>query len=119
MVEKEYGRQRRPRKIVQLRESARRRAVPKGATPTAKPRPSPDTPALIELQKILQRQSGLYRAQFVNRIGVAFNECDLASVDAESAILEVANLDWPPGALGLRIVDNEGLGVFERLKADR
>jgi hypothetical protein len=45
-------------------------------------------------------------------------EVELVALDASGAITASASMPWPAGAIGLRIVDQDGHEVFERLKAD-
>ncbi len=46
-------------------------------------------------------------------------EVEIQVLDVSSAIVEAANLPWPPRTMGLRILDCDGCEVFERHKADR
>jgi len=78
---------------------------------------------LDELERILGARPQRFRLQF---FGVADErgpstvcETEFEAADASAAIRASAELDWPPQAIGLRILDREGREIFERLKADR
>ena len=46
------------------------------------------------------------------------DETEIEVVDQSAAILAVADIPWPASAVGLRVVDEKGHPVFERLKSD-
>lgn len=46
------------------------------------------------------------------------DETDIKVVDLSAAILAVDEIPWPARAVGLRVVDEKGHPVFERLKSD-
>jgi hypothetical protein len=46
------------------------------------------------------------------------DETDLEAVDQSAAILAAVGILWPASAVGLRVVDEKGHPVFERLKSD-
>ncbi|MBV8793651.1 MAG: hypothetical protein JO136_01820 [Hyphomicrobiales bacterium] len=46
------------------------------------------------------------------------DEVDLEVVDQSSAILAVGDIPWPASAVGLRLLDEKGHPIFERLKSD-
>jgi hypothetical protein len=46
------------------------------------------------------------------------NETDLEVVDQSAAVLAVGDLPWPAWAVGVRVVDEKGRLVFDRLKSD-
>jgi hypothetical protein len=46
------------------------------------------------------------------------DETEIEVVDQSAAILAVADIPWPTSAVGLRVVDEKGHPVFERLKSD-
>jgi hypothetical protein len=46
------------------------------------------------------------------------DETDIDVVDLSAAILVVVDIPWPACAVGLRVVDEKGHPVFERLKSD-
>jgi hypothetical protein len=46
------------------------------------------------------------------------DETEIEVVDLSAAILAVVEIPWPACAVGLRIVDDKGHPVFERLKSD-
>jgi hypothetical protein len=46
------------------------------------------------------------------------DETDLDAVDQSAAILAAVDIPWPASAVGLRVVDEQGHPVFERLKSD-
>jgi len=46
------------------------------------------------------------------------DETDIEVVDQSAAILAVSDIPWPASAVGLRVVDENGHPVFDRLKSD-
>ena len=78
---------------------------------------------LDELDRILAAKPQRFRLQF---FGVASDrspsivlETEIEAADGSAAIRSAVRADWPPGAIGLRILDREGREIFERLRADR
>lgn len=80
---------------------------------------------LDELERILAARPQRFTLQFfaaaaANERGPSvIAEIEIEAADASAAIRAAVEEDWPPRALGLRILDNEGREIFERLKADR
>lgn len=78
---------------------------------------------LDELERILAGRPQRFRLQFFtvadDRGPPVVAETEIQAADASAAIRAAAEVDWPPRAIGLRILDNEGREIFERLKADR
>jgi hypothetical protein len=78
---------------------------------------------LDELDRILFARPQRFRLQFfaaADDHGPAIlAETEMEATDASAAIRASADANWPPGALGLRIIDHEGREIFERLRADR
>jgi len=77
---------------------------------------------LDELERILAVKPQCFRLQFFG-VGadygpVVLAETEFQALDASSAIRAAAEADWPPRAVGLRVLDLEGREIFERLKAD-
>ncbi len=60
----------------------------------------------------------LFRLQFLglaaDRGASILKEVDLRASDASEAVREAARLDWPPRALGFRLIDREGREIFGR-----
>ncbi len=60
----------------------------------------------------------LFRLQFLglaaDRSPSILKEVDLRASDASEAVREAARLDWPPRALGFRLIDREGREIFGR-----
>ena len=78
---------------------------------------------LDELERILTARPQRFTLQFFaaadDRGPSVIAEIEIVAADASAAIRAAAEEDWPPRALGLRILDHEGREIFERLKADR
>jgi hypothetical protein len=78
---------------------------------------------LDELDRILGARPQQFRLQFFavagHRDPAIVHETELEAADASAAIRAAVEADWPPRAIGLRILDGEGREIFERLKADR
>jgi len=78
------------------------------------------TDPIEELARIVVENSTRpsFRLQFLglaaNRGASILKEVDLRASDASEAIREAARLDWPPRALGFRLIDREGQEVFGR-----
>ncbi len=75
-----------------------------------------------ELERVLAVRAQGFRLQF---FGVASDygpavlaESEIQAADASAAIREAIGANWPPRAVGLRLLDLEGREIFERLKAD-
>jgi hypothetical protein len=78
---------------------------------------------LDELERILAAGRRQFRLQFFAVAGDhgpgIIGETEIQAPDASAAIRAAADAEWPPRAIGLRILDREGREIFERLKADR
>ncbi len=92
-----------------------------GAAPLARMRPAPleaDDP-----KRALDGRPQPFRVQYVgassDRGASVLKDVEIQAPNVSSAIVAAASLAWPPGTIGLRILDREGLEVFERHKADR
>ena len=75
--------------------------------------PSSEVDPLDELERILAARPQRFQLQF---FAVADDRGPGIIAEAE---IQAADADWPPRAIGLRILDREGREIFERLKADR
>jgi hypothetical protein len=73
---------------------------------------------LVELMRLLDGWPIAYCARFMIPDG-SIDERSLIAREAGAAIREASALLWPVGATTMRIVDLDGIEVFERLKADR
>ena len=77
---------------------------------------------LDELERVLAVRPQRFRLQFFGvgaDLGPAvLAETEIQAADASGAIREAAGANWPPRAVGLRLLDLEGREIFERLKAD-
>lgn len=77
---------------------------------------------LAELERVLAAKPRQFRLQFFGvdaSLGPAvLGETEFQACDASSAIREAVEINWPPKAVGLRILDCEGREIFEQLKAD-
>ena len=77
---------------------------------------------LDELERVLAARPQRFRLQFFG-VGAdhgpaVLTETEIQAADASSAIREATAANWPPRAVGLRLLDLEGREIFERLKAD-
>jgi hypothetical protein len=75
-----------------------------------------------ELERILAVGPQRFRLQFFG-VGAdhgpaVLTETEIQATDASGAIREAVMANWPPRAVGLRLLDLEGREIFERLKAD-
>ncbi len=77
---------------------------------------------LDELERVLALRPQWFRLQFFgvgHDLGPAvLAEVEIQATDASAAIHAAAEAPWPPRAVGLRVLDQEGREIFERLKAD-
>ncbi|HEY1782831.1 MAG TPA: hypothetical protein VGG79_20805 [Roseiarcus sp.] len=75
-----------------------------------------------ELARVLSLKPQRFRLQFFGvgpDLGPAvLTETEVRATDASGAIHAAAEATWPPRAVGLRLLDQEGREIFERLKAD-
>ena len=75
-----------------------------------------------ELVRILAVRPQRFRLQFFGLgadLGPAvLSENEIQAADASEAIRTAVAANWPPRAVGLRLLDLEGREIFERLKAD-
>jgi hypothetical protein len=87
------------------------------------PDPFSEIDPLEELDRILAARPQRFRLQFFavadGRSPSIVAETDIQAADASAAIRAAADAQWPPRALGLRILDRDGREIFERLRADR
>ena len=75
-----------------------------------------------ELERILAVRPQRFRLQFFG-VGsdhgpAVLTETEIQAADASGAIRDAVMANWPPRAVGLRLLDLEGREIFERLKAD-
>jgi len=87
------------------------------------PKPFSEIDPLDELERILAARPRRFRLQFFavadDRGPSIVAETEIQAAAASAAIRAAADADWPPRAIGLRILDHEGREIFERLRADR
>ncbi len=92
------------------------------AAPAAEPRRVEEIEQLAELQRILDARPQQFRLQFFGVAGVLnptiVGEGEIWAAVVSDVVREAASITWPAGAIGLRVLDQEGREVFERLKAD-
>jgi hypothetical protein len=77
---------------------------------------------LDELERVLASRPQRFRLQFFS-LGAdlsptVLSETETQAAEASEAIREAVATNWPPRAVGLRLLDLEGREIFERLKAD-
>jgi hypothetical protein len=75
-----------------------------------------------ELERILAGRPHRFRLQFFG-VGAdhgpaVLTETEIRAADTSGAIRDAIAANWPPRAVGLRLLDLEGREIFERLKAD-
>jgi hypothetical protein len=104
--------------------------VEPGANPTHDDKRAPiremarffEADPLAELERVLAAKPQQFRLQFFGvdaSLGPAvLKESEIQAFDASGAIREAVEVNWPPKAVGLRVLDCEGREIFERLKAD-
>jgi hypothetical protein len=77
---------------------------------------------LEELERVLAARPQRFRLQFfgveADHGPIVLTETEIQAADASVAIRQAATTNWPPRAVGLRLLDLEGREIFERLKAD-
>jgi hypothetical protein len=77
---------------------------------------------LEELERILAVKLQRFRLQFFgvgsDHGSAVLTETEIQAADASIAIRDAVMANWPPRAVGLRLLDLEGREIFERLKAD-
>ena len=77
---------------------------------------------LDELERVLALKPQRFRLQFFGvgpDLGPSvLTEAEIQAPDASGAIHAAVEAAWPPRAVGLRVLDQEGREIFERLKAD-
>lgn len=87
------------------------------------PPPLSEIDPVAELNRILGAKPQRFQLQFFavagDRSPSIVLESEVEAADASAAIRASAETDWPPRAIGLRILDREGRVIFERLRADR
>lgn len=75
-----------------------------------------------EFERLLAVRPQRFRLQFFGLgadLGPAvLTETEIEAADASEAIHEAVAANWPPRAVGLRLLDVEGREIFERRKAD-
>jgi hypothetical protein len=77
---------------------------------------------VYELERVLAVRPQRFRLEFFG-VGAdhgptVLTESEIEAPDASGAIREAVMANWPPRAVGLRLLDLEGREIFERLKAD-
>ena len=58
-----------------------------------------------------------FRVRYFGTSGT-LHEVEIGSRDTDAAILAAREAQWPPKAIGFRLVDMEGCEVFEQLKSE-
>jgi hypothetical protein len=59
-----------------------------------------------------------YRIQFLDGIATVILDLVADARDAASAIALVVDLDWPPNAVSMRLLDEDGREVHSAIKGD-
>jgi hypothetical protein len=59
-----------------------------------------------------------FRIRYLGQFG-PLHDVEIAAQDAAAAVGVAREVQWPPKAIGFRVVDVEGREVFEELRADR
>jgi hypothetical protein len=88
----------------------------------ARPPGADESEQLADLQRILGAKPQRFRVQFFGVAGARsptiLTESEIWAAEAPDVIREAASIAWPVRAIGLRVLDQEGREVFERLKAN-
>jgi hypothetical protein len=58
-----------------------------------------------------------FRIRYFGRAGT-LNDVEIAKRDLTAAILAAREAQWPPNAIGFRLIDIDGREVFEQLKSE-
>ncbi len=97
-------------------------AAARPASAPDRDRTSPPARRVSEPKHVLDARPQSFRIQYVgpptDRGSSILKEVEIQVLDVSSAIVEAANLAWPPRTIALRILDRDGREVFERHKAD-
>ena len=59
-----------------------------------------------------------YQIQFLDTAAAVISELIADARSAHGAIALVADLDWPPHAVAMRLLDANGRGVHSEIKGD-
>ena len=65
----------------------------------------------------MTRQVQRFRVRYFGQFGT-LNDVEISARDMATAIRAAREAQWPPKAIGFRLVDIEGHEVFEQLKSD-
>jgi hypothetical protein len=60
-----------------------------------------------------------YRIQFLDAAAAVISELIADARSAHGAIALVVDLDWPPQAVTMRVLDTDGREVHSEIKGDR
>jgi hypothetical protein len=66
----------------------------------------------------MTRPNHKYRVRYFGQVG-ALHDVEIAAKDTAMAIRAAREAQWPPRAIGFRIVDDQGREVCEELRAAR
>jgi hypothetical protein len=66
----------------------------------------------------MRPQAQRFRIRYFGR-SETLHDIEIASRDVAMAIRAAREAQWPPNAIGFRLIDVEGREVFEELRADR
>jgi hypothetical protein len=97
---------------------ARRRPAPRRARQKANAGFTPvivDTEQIVELKRILEVRPQRFRVQFFAADHRSVWTTKVWAPNASAAVREAAELVWPAGAIGLRILDLDGREIVQRL----
>jgi hypothetical protein len=61
-------------------------------------------------------QAHKFRVRYFGKRGM-LHDTEISARDTATAIRAAREVQWPPNAIGFRLVDNEGREVFEELRA--
>ena len=98
--------------------------VPDREPVASRPRASRSALSQVDqLDRILGARPPPFRIQFVGSASDCgssiLKEIEIQASNLSASIVAAAIVAWPPGTIGLRILDREGREVFGRQKADR
>jgi hypothetical protein len=65
----------------------------------------------------MTHQAHKFRVRYFGKRGT-LHDIEISARDTTTAIRAAREVQWPPNAIGFRLVDIEGREVFEQLKSD-
>jgi hypothetical protein len=66
----------------------------------------------------MTRRDQQFRVRYFGQLGT-LHDVEISARDTATAIRTAREAQWPPNAIGFRLVNVEGREVFEEIRADR